>query len=126
MTPLLFLAIAGAGGVGAAARFSLDGLVRSRLGGAFPYGTTIVNVSGSLLLGLVTGLAMNHLLAPEWALVLGVGLLGGYTTFSTASFATVRLAQDHRYLAALATGIGMLVASVAAAAFGLWVGLALG
>lgn len=126
MTPLLFLAVAAAGGVGAAARFALDGLVRTRLGGAFPYGTTIINVSGSLLLGLVTGLAMNHLLAPEWSLVLGVGLLGGYTTFSTASFETVRLAQAHRYLAALANGVGMLVVSVAAAALGLWVGLALG
>ena len=124
MTPLLFLAIATAGGVGATARFFLDGLVRTRLGGAFPYGTTIINVSGSLLLGLVTGLAMNHLVAPEWSLVVGVGLLGGYTTFSTASFETVRLAQAHRYLAALVNGIGMLVGSVAAAALGLWVGFA--
>ncbi|TFB77277.1 fluoride efflux transporter CrcB [Cryobacterium glaciale] len=126
MTPLLFLGIAAAGGVGAAARLALDGLVRTRLGGAFPYGTTIINVSGSLLLGLVTGLALNHLLAPEWSLVLGIGLLGGYTTFSTASFETVRLAQAHRYLAALANGVGMLVASVVAAALGLWAGLALG
>ena len=126
MTPLLFLAVATAGGLGASARFYLDGLVRSRLGGAFPYGTTLINVSGSLLLGLVTGLAMNLLLAPEWSLVLGVGLLGGYTTFSTASFETVRLAQAHRYLAALANGLGMLVTSVSAAALGLWVGLALG
>ncbi|WP_104137607.1 MULTISPECIES: fluoride efflux transporter CrcB [unclassified Cryobacterium] len=126
MTPLLFLGIACAGGVGAAARFYLDGLVRSRLGGAFPFGTIIINVSGSLLLGLVTGLALNYLLAPEWSLLLGVGLLGGYTTFSTASFETVRLAQQRRYLAALANGIGMLVASVSGAALGLWAGLALG
>ncbi|WP_104192537.1 fluoride efflux transporter CrcB [Cryobacterium sp. Y82] len=126
MTPLLFLAVAAAGGLGASARLFLDGLVRARLGGAFPYGTTIINVSGSLLLGLVTGLAMNHLIAPEWSLVLGVGLLGGYTTFSAASFETVRLAQQRRYLAALANGIGMLAASVVAAAFGLWAGLTLG
>ena len=126
MTPLLFLGIAAAGGVGAATRLLLDGLVRTRLGGAFPYGTMIINVSGSLLLGFVTGLAMIHLLTPELSLVLGVGLLGGYTTFSTASFETVRLAQARRYLAALATGVGMLVASVAAAALGLWAGLALG
>ena len=120
MTPLLFLAIAAAGGVGATARFCVDGLVRSRLGDAFPFGTMIVNVSGSFLLGLVTGLAMNHLLAPGWSLVLGVGVLGGYTTFSTASFETVRLIQARRYLAALFTGIGMLGVSVAAAALGLW------
>ncbi len=126
MTPLLFLAVAAAGGVGAATRLFLDGLVRTRLGGVFPFGTTIINVSGSLLLGVVTGLAMNHLLAPEWSLVFGVGLLGGYTTFSTASFETVRLAQAQRYLTALANGIGMLTASVAAAALGLWLALALG
>jgi CrcB protein len=126
MTPLLFLAVAAAGGVGAAARLFLDGLVRSRLGGAFPFGTMIINVSGSLLLGFVTGLTMQHLLAPEWSLVLGVGLLGGYTTFSTASFESVRLVQSRRYLAALANGIGMLGASVAAAGLGLWVGLTLG
>ncbi|TFD71429.1 fluoride efflux transporter CrcB [Cryobacterium gelidum] len=126
MSPLLFLAIATAGGAGAAARLYLDGVVCSRLGGAFPFGTTIINVSGSLLLGLVTGLAMHHLLAPEWSLVLGVGLLGGYTTFSTASFETVRLAQAHRYLAAVVNGMGMLVASVVAAALGLWAGLGLG
>ncbi|MDJ0376857.1 CrcB family protein [Cryobacterium sp. PH31-L1] len=126
MTPLLFFGVAAAGGVGAATRLILDGLVRTRLGGAFPYGTTIINVSGSLLLGLVTGLALNLVLTPEWSLVLGVGLLGGYTTFSTASFETVRLAQAHRYLAALANGLGMLAASVLAAALGLWAGLALG
>ncbi|TFD66443.1 fluoride efflux transporter CrcB [Cryobacterium ruanii] len=126
MTPLLFLAIATAGGVGATARLFLDGLVRSRLGDAFPFGTTIINVSGSLLLGLVTGLAMNHLIAAEWSLVLGVGLLSGYTTFSTASFETVRLIQARRYLAGLFNGIGMLGVSVAAAALGLWVGLAPG
>jgi CrcB protein len=126
MTPLLFLAVAAAGGVGAAARLFLDGLVRSRLGGAFPFGTTIINVSGSLLLGFVTGLTMQHLLVPEWSLVLGVGLLGGYTTFSTASFESVRLVQSQRYLAALVNGIGMLAASVAAACLGLWAGLTLG
>ena len=126
MTPFLFLAIVAAGGAGATARLFLDGLVRSRLGDAFPFGTTIINVSGSLLLGLVTGLAMNHLIAPEWSLVLGVGLLSGYTTFSTASFETVRLIQARRYLAALFNGIGMLGVSVAAAALGLWVGLAPG
>ena len=126
MTPLLFLAVAAAGGVGAAARFFLDGVVRSRLGGTFPLGTFIINVSGSILLGLITGLALNHLLAPEWSLLLGVGLLGGYTTFSTASFDTVRLAQARRYLAALANGAGMLLAAVGGAALGLWAGLGLG
>ena len=71
----------------------------------------------------LTGLALGHMLSAEWLLVLGGGLLGGYTTFSTASVETVRLLQQRRYLPALAVGLGMLVASVAAAGLGLWLGL---
>lgn len=122
MTPLVFLAVAAAGGVGAAARFFVDGAVRARIRWTYPVGTTIINVSGSLLLGLVTGLAMTHLVGSEWQLVLGGGFLGGYTTFSTASFETVRLLQNGRTVAALVNGVGMLVASVAAAGLGLWLG----
>jgi len=61
----------------------------------------------------------------DWQLVLGGGLLGGYTTFSTASVETVRLLQERRYVPALVVGLGMLVASVAAAGLGLWIGLSL-
>ncbi|MFB2598998.1 fluoride efflux transporter CrcB [Herbiconiux sp. P17] len=122
MTPLVFLALSVAGGVGAATRFFVDGAVKSRIRGSFPVGTTIINVSGSLLLGLVTGLALSHLVADDWRLVLGGGFLGGYTTFSTASFETVRLLQNRRWSAALANGVGMMVASVAAALLGLWLG----
>ncbi|MGK9149070.1 fluoride efflux transporter CrcB [Plantibacter flavus] len=122
MTPLLFLAIAGAGGLGAAARFVLDGVVRSRLGGAYPWGTTIINVSGSLLLGFVTALALGGLVDESWRLVLGGGFLGGYTTFSTASIETVRLLHDGRTRAGLANALGMLVASVLAAILGYGLG----
>ncbi|MCS5717335.1 fluoride efflux transporter CrcB [Herbiconiux sp. CPCC 205763] len=122
MTPLVFLALSAAGGVGAAARFFIDGAVKARIRGSYPVGTTIINVTGSLLLGLVTGLALSHLVTDDWRLVLGGGFLGGYTTFSTASFETVRLAQNRRWGAALANGLGMMVASVAAAGLGLWLG----
>lgn len=122
MTPLVFLALACAGGVGAACRFMLDGLIKARVRTSYPLGTTVINVTGSLLLGFVTGLALAHVLSEPWHLVAGTGFLGGYTTFSTASFETVRLLQDRRYAAALANGLGMLVASVAAAALGLWLG----
>jgi len=125
MTPLLFLVVALAGGLGAAARFFVDGLLRSRMRGDLVFGTTVINVTGSLLLGLVTGLAAQHLVSSDWHLVLGGGLLGGYTTFSTASVETVRLLQERRYLPALVVGLGMLVASVAAAGLGLWIGLIL-
>jgi fluoride exporter len=122
MTVLLFWAVAAAGGVGAAARLVLDGLVRSRVRSAYPLGTMLINVSGSLLLGFVTGLALAKVLPAEWQSVLGTGFLGGYTTFSTASFETVRLVQNRRPGAALANSIGMLVGCAAAAALGLWVG----
>ncbi|WP_153505321.1 fluoride efflux transporter CrcB [Cumulibacter manganitolerans] len=118
MTPLLFAAICIAGGVGANLRFLIDGLVRARTRTTYPLGTTIINVTGSLLLGAITALGMTAALSDEYRLVIGVGLLGGYTTFSTASFETIRLAQQRRVIAAVANGVGMLVISVAAAAAG--------
>lgn len=122
MNAITFLLLALAGGVGASARLFIDGVVRSRVKGTYPYGTTIINVSGSLLLGLITGLAIAHIIPEELRLILGAGLMGGYTTFSTASFETVRLVQDRRYGAALANGLGMLVVCVLASALGLWLG----
>ena len=122
MTALLVLAVAAAGGLGAVARLVVDGALRSWLRIGYPIGTTIINVTGSFLLGLVTGLALAHGLPPEWRAVLGTGFLGGYTTFSTASYETVRLAQQRRYRAALVNGVGMLVLALAAAGLGLWLG----
>ncbi|WP_308492172.1 fluoride efflux transporter FluC [Microbacterium terrisoli] len=115
----LALAVALAGGVGAAGRMVLDGVVKARVNIPYPLGTTVINVTGSFLLGVVTGLAAG--LGP-WAAVLGTGLLGGYTTFSTASYETVRLAQAGRWRAAVVNGFGMLVAALLAALLGLWVG----
>lgn len=122
MTPLVFLAVCAAGGIGSVARFTLDGFIRARAHIAYPLGTTIINVTGSLLLGLITGLASQALLAPEWRMILGVGLMGGYTTFSTASVETIRLLQERRNIAATINGLGMLALSVAAAALGLLIG----
>ena len=90
----------------------------------FPFGTNIINISGSLLLGLVVGLATVNALADPWVLVLGTGFLGGYTTFSTASFQTIHLLADGRPWASALNAMGMLVASVAAAALGLATGMA--
>ncbi len=120
--PWLALAVAFAGGVGAASRLAVDGAVAARRRLAFPLGTTVINVSGSFLLGVLTGAVAARLLPPEWGVILGTGLLGGYTTFSTASLETVRLALAGRWRAAAVNGFGMLVASVAAAAAGLWLG----
>ena len=122
MTPLVFIALAAAGGLGASSRMLLDGLIKSRMSTALPWGTIIINVSGSLVLGLLTGLAGANLLPEAWHLVLGTGFLGGYTTFSTASFETIRLLQERRWAAGLVNGLGTLVFATTAAAIGLWLG----
>lgn len=131
MTPVLFVAIALAGGVGATVRMFFDGLLqswlsRSRKNGftSLPIGTVVINLTGSFLLGLLLGLASAQLFNAEWAEIVGVGFLGGYTTFSTASFETVRLIQERRYGAALINGLGVLLAGVLLAWLGWWLGSA--
>ncbi|QEO14638.1 fluoride efflux transporter CrcB [Agromyces intestinalis] len=118
---LVFACTAAAGGVGAALRFVLDGLVRTRFGSGLPWGTALINLTGSFALGLLVGLA-QHRIGADWVMLLGTGLLGGYTTFSTASVETVRLARDRRWRAATGYGFGVLVAGVALALLGIWVG----
>jgi len=131
MTPVLFVVVAVAGGVGAVARFMLDGVIRARTdarsGGRrmrapLPWGTLAINLSGSFLLGLLVGLVGAGALAGEWQWALGTGFLGGYTTFSTASFEAVRLLQQRRWGWALLAALGQLVAATALAGLGLWLG----
>jgi len=116
------LLVAAAGGLGAAARFAVDGATRSRWATAFPWSTVAINVTGSLLLGLLTGLLVSDGAAGLVQTVLGAGFCGGYTTFSTASVETVRLLQLRRYAAAAGNAVGSLVLSVAAGGLGLWLG----
>jgi CrcB protein len=125
MTAAVFVLLSLAGGVGAVARLVVDGLVRSRLAGAMPWGTVLINITGSLVLGLLTGMLGAQLLSPELQLVLGSGFLGGYTTFSTASVETVRLLQERRVLHALGALLITLVLSCVAAGLGMFVGAAL-
>ncbi|MCQ9368449.1 fluoride efflux transporter CrcB [Brevibacterium sp. 91QC2O2] len=122
MSPLIFVALALAGGAGASARFLVDGLVKAHTHGTLPWGTITINLSGSLVLGLLTGLTLAHVLPPEFQQVLGTGFLGGYTTFSTASFETVRLLQERKWGAGLANALGVLIGSAALAGLGLWLG----
>lgn len=120
MTVVVFLALALAGGLGAGTRYVVDGLIRSRLTTTYPWATTVINVSGSLVLGFVTGLTTAHLLPSDLSVIVGAGFLGGYTTFSTASYETVQLIKQNRYGWAVASAVGMLVACVAVAGLGLW------
>ncbi|WGM19219.1 fluoride efflux transporter CrcB [Paenarthrobacter sp. OM7] len=114
-----------AGGLGAAVRFVVDGFVRARLKTAFPWGTVIINISGSLLLGFLAGLVMRGQAPESLMLILGTGFLGGYTTFSTASLETIRLVQSGRTALAVINGLGTMAVSVVAAAAGVWISLLL-
>jgi len=107
-----------AGGLGAVARFVLDGVLSAARSWRYPVGTTVINLSGSFLLGLLAGLAAAQLLPGSAYLVLGTGFLGGYTTFSTAAYETVRLVEQRRWGAALLHGFGQVVVAVALAALG--------
>ena len=119
---IVALLVAGAGGVGAVARFVLDGLIRSRIASIVPAGTLVINISGSLLLGFVTGLVLVGAEPADFRIVLGTGFLGGYTTFSTAMIETVRLLQQRRWVAAGVNGIVMLLLGLGAAVLGVFLG----
>jgi CrcB protein len=112
-----------AGSVGAPLRYIVDQAIQHRRRGPFPAGTVTINVTGSLLLGLLTGLAAHHGLTPRTLTVLGTGLLGAYTTFSTFSYETVRLLEEGAVVAAVVNVVGSLALGLTAAAAGL--GLAL-
>jgi CrcB protein len=120
---MLSLAIALAAGLGAVARYVIDQLVQYRARGDFPYGTVIINVTGSLVLGAATGLALHHGLASTPTLVIGSGFAGGYTTLSTWAWETLALAETGDVWEASLNVVGSFAAGLAAAAAGL--GLAL-
>lgn len=114
---VVFMAVAG--GFGAGARFVVDGVARSRFRTALPLGTILINVSGSLLLGLLAGLIASSTVPAGLETVVGVGFLGGYTTFSTTNVETVRLIQNHRPGLAMVNAFGTMLVTVPAAAAGL-------
>ncbi|MFD8865131.1 fluoride efflux transporter CrcB [Streptomyces sp. NPDC059590] len=110
------LVVAGAM-VGAPLRYLTDRSVQARHDSVFPWGTFVVNVSGCLVLGLLTGAAAAGAASSHLQLLLGTGLCGALTTYSTFSYETLRLAEDGARLFAVAN----VTASVAAglgAAFG--------
>ncbi|WP_147794558.1 fluoride efflux transporter CrcB [Cellulomonas sp. Y8] len=117
MTDALLVAVLG--GLGAATRFWVDGTIRARGRTVLPVATIAVNVTGSLLIGLVAGAHLYLGLPATWQLLLATGFCGGYTTFSAAAVETVRLAQAGERARAVANLLGTMVLTVAAAAAGL-------
>jgi CrcB protein len=115
--------VAAGGGIGAALRFVLGGWLAERFGPSFPWHTFAVNVSGSFILGVLMALSLDrNAIGPGWRLFLGVGVLGGYTTFSTLSYESVQLVEQGLVLQGLGNMFGSGVAGLVAVVAGLALG----
>lgn len=112
-------AVALAGALGAPARFLVERAISAHRGRRFPWGTLVVNVTGSLALGFITGLALYHGLSNTPKTVVGTGFIGAYTTFSTYAYETIDVAERSSPRLAGAYAVVSLVAGVAAATLGL-------
>ncbi|NOX75775.1 MAG: fluoride efflux transporter CrcB [Gammaproteobacteria bacterium] len=117
------LAIATGGAVGALLRFWVSSGIYGLLGRAFPYGTLVVNVLGSLLMGFLFVLLIDKLsLGPQWRAALLIGLLGAFTTFSTFSIETLNLIEEGEAMKALLNVVLSVVLCLGAA----WLGVLAG
>ena len=116
MSILLWTAVVLIGGAGSVLRFLADGTVQG--GRDYPLGTLAVNVSGAVILGLLTGLALGH----DAALLAGTAAVGSYTTFSTWMLETQRLTEERQHGKAALNVAASLAAGVAAAALGQLIG----
>ncbi len=118
MSPLVLLAVGSVGGVGAIARFVLDGAVSARVGREFPYGTLVVNLAGALMLGLLLGLTLGQ----AGYRIAGTGLIGAFTTFSTWTLESHRLGEDGQ----LRLGVANFAISLIVGIVATWVGRRIG
>lgn len=108
----IYLLIALGGALGSVARFALSGVVAQHIGETFPWGTLIVNVSGSFVIGFFATLTEPEgrlLVGPEGRQFFMTGVLGGFTTFSSFSLQTLSLARDGDWLRAGGNAVGSLV-----------------
>ncbi|WP_405686480.1 fluoride efflux transporter CrcB [Streptomyces sp. NBC_00057] len=117
-----WLLVIGGAAVGAPLRYLTDRAVQSRHDTVFPWGTFAVNVTGSLILGLLTGAVAAGAASSHLQLLLGTGLCGALTTYSTFSYETLRLAEDGakfyaaaNVVASVVAGLGAVFAGVSAA-----------
>ncbi|HVF02765.1 MAG TPA: fluoride efflux transporter CrcB [Rubrobacteraceae bacterium] len=116
------LLVALGGAIGSAARYLMGAFVANRFGPDFPWGTFIVNVSGSFLIGVILSLVGGGQLPAGARLFLAVGVMGGYTTFSTYSNETLQLVQGGEVGAAMFNALGQVVAGF----IGVYLGVVLG
>jgi CrcB protein len=120
---LTYSAIAIGGAIGACLRFAVGEWMLHLFGRAFPFGTLLVNILGSFVIGLLYGLLITEQIAPNpWRIFIGIGVLGAFTTFSTFSMDTVLLLQQGDWQKAIANVVLNLVLCLTLA----WLGLKLG
>ncbi|MEO8898026.1 MAG: fluoride efflux transporter CrcB [Candidatus Dormibacter sp.] len=119
MRPAIAVIIAGA--LGALARYTLQSVIDPRAG-ELPWGTFVINISGSFVLGVVFTVTTERLIVEPWLrTALTVGFLGAYTTFSTLAFETVRLLDGGQWVAAFLNMTGSAVFGIVAVMAGIWV-----
>ena len=114
----LFLVMAG-GALGAGARHLASRAALTLVGPGLPVGTLAINVTGGLLMGVLAGLLARTAAGEPWRLFLGVGVLGGFTTFSAFSLDAVLLAERGQWVAAVGYVLASVVGSIAALVAGL-------
>lgn len=121
MTKYLIVAFGGA--IGSVLRFWAGTYVSSRMGSRFPYGTFVINITASFLIGLVmTVLAERAHWSPNWRYLIVIGFLGGYSTFSSFEYETFRVFQDGEFLiASMNVALSVIVGFVS-----VWVGVMAG
>jgi len=106
------------GAIGTLARYGLQGVVQHRMGGGFPYGTLLINLSGCLLLGFMGQITLNRMLvSADMRMAIAVGFFGGFTTFSSFGWETAKMLEEGAWLRATtyvgASVIAGLVLSIA-------------
>ncbi len=118
-----FVLVAVGGAIGSTLRYALDGAVYRWLPPTFPFGTFVVNVTGCAVFGLLLGVGEQRLVvgSPARTFLL-IGVLGGFTTFSSFAFETVQLLRDGEWMLGAGNVVGQVVLGLAA----LWIGFALG
>lgn len=121
----IVLLLAGAGALGSLSRYGLGGLVQRIGGSGFPYGTLVINVLGSMAVGFIMQIALNsNVMTVTTRIVITIGFLGAFTTFSSFSYETVRLLENDAWLSAILNIGGNLGLGILATVFGLAVGKA--
>jgi CrcB protein len=115
-----YLLIGIGGFLGCNARYLVGGWIIERYGTSFPYGTMVINVSGSFIIGFFLALITERFIVhPNWRLFVVIGFLGGYTTFSSFSFETFALIQERSFFLALANAVGSVVLGQVAVVVGI-------